>query len=78
MVMDDKHTSSVTWFARNVMSSTVMSAILLVSQVASLPVLNSIVWVLRIKGEGSKLRGHLYSNKQICQQHSNGNLPPGI
>lgn len=51
-----QHTSSVTWFALIVISSTDMSAILLLSKLSGLPLApSSILWGLRVKKVGGKL-----------------------
>ncbi len=57
------HTSSVTWLALIVMSSTVMSAILLVSKFAAPPVaLSSTLWGLEVRGQSSEAI-HTHTNK---------------
>lgn len=82
-VTDDQHTSSVTWLALIVMSSTDMSAILLVSKFGAPPVaLSSTLWGLKVRNERSRFRGyfHTHTHKQRCPKKklSHGNLPPGI
>lgn len=72
------HTSSVTWLALIVMSSTVMSAILLVSKFAAPPVaLSSTLWGLEVRGQSSEAI-HTHTNKGAQKKLSRVNLPPGI
>lgn len=77
IVIDDKYTSSVTWLALSVMSSTVMSAILLVSKFTAPPVaLSSTLWGLEVRGQSSEAI-HTHTNKGAHRKKlSHGNLPP--
>lgn len=64
-VTDDQHTSSVTWLALIVMSSTDMSAILLVSKFGAPPVaLSSTLWGLKDRNERSRFRGYFHTHTQ--------------